>query len=407
MRDLTEGHGVTIGDVTSHAPSTRNVDATDPVRLLADYRAGDFLFATTQRTVLATGVHRDLSGHRVAEVDSALEDAFAEARCPLAVGVIPFDDRACTARLVVPEVMHVAAPAHGPISSLPTRVVGAPSRATAVPEPGGHIAAVRQALDALRKGDLRKVVLARALDLTFTADVDPGAVLHNLVAGNPDGFTFAAGLPDGATLVGSTPELLVRRTGRTVVVHPHAGTAARSADPAIDRANAAALLSSAKDKLEHAVVVEAVVEALRPFCRAIDVPDAPVLTSTPDVWHLGTEITAELADDVSALRLAEALHPTPAVCGTPTAQARDLICELEPFAREYYAGAVGWVDAAGDGEWAVSIRCARLAGDTMRLYAGGGIVPASDPHAELDETSAKFATLLRAMGIDGEVIERL
>jgi isochorismate synthase len=124
------------------------------------------------------------------------------------------------------------------------------------------------------------------------------------------------------------------------------------------------------------------------------------------VWHLGTMITGELSDsgtDASALRLAAALHPTPAVCGTPTEAARGLAEKLEPFARDYYAGAVGWVDAAGDGEWAVSIRCAEVDGRTMRLYAGGGIVAASDPAAELAETSAKFATLLRAMGINSAV----
>jgi isochorismate synthase len=119
------------------------------------------------------------------------------------------------------------------------------------------------------------------------------------------------------------------------------------------------------------------------------------------MWHLGTTITGELADpDVSVLRLAAALHPTPAVCGTPTAVARDLVGELEPFDRGYYAGAVGWVDTSGDGEWAVAIRCAEVAARSLRLYAGGGILPASDPEAELAETSAKFQTLLRAMGLD-------
>jgi isochorismate synthase len=122
--------------------------------------------------------------------------------------------------------------------------------------------------------------------------------------------------------------------------------------------------------------------------------------TTPAIWHLRTPITGELADpDVTALDLAAALHPTPAICGTPTEAARELVQELEPFDRDYYAGAAGWVDAAGDGEWAVAIRCAEIASTSMRLYAGGGIVPASDPRAELDETTAKFRTLLTAMGL--------
>jgi isochorismate synthase len=175
----------------------------------------------------------------------------------------------------------------------------------------------------------------------------------------------------------------------------------RSADPEADRANGEALLASSKDQEEHAVVVEYVVEALRPFCRKLDVPTAPELVSTPAIWHLRTAITGELVDrDVTALDLAAALHPTPAICGTPTAAARDLVQELEPFDRGYYAGTVGWVDASGDGEWAVAVRCAEITSSTMRLYAGGGIVPASDAQAEFDETVAKLRTLLGAMGLD-------
>ncbi len=144
-------------------------------------------------------------------------------------------------------------------------------------------------------------------------------------------------------------------------------------------------------------------EALRPYCRTLSAPTRPRLVSTPTMWHLGTTITGELADpDVTALHLAAALHPTPAICGTPTDSARRLVTELERFDRGYYAGAVGWTNADGDGEWAVSIRCAEVAEHSLRLYAGGGIVPESDPEAELEETSAKFATLLRAMGLPQE-----
>ena len=371
----------------------------DPVRALADYRRGDFLFATQRRTLFARGIEREVpcSGGLHVDLD--------EAAIPLAVGVLPFDlDAGPAPRLVVPRELRVAGPAHEPVRALPTRDVGVPARLLAVPKQEKHVDAVTRALGSLRDGSLRKVVLARALDMEFAAEVDPGTVLHNLIADNPDGFTYAAALPGGRTLVGASPELLVQRYGTRVVAHPHAGTAPRSTDPDVDEANARGLLASAKDKTEHALVVEAVVEALRPFCRRLDVPSEPSLAPTSAVWHLGTQITGELADPgVSALRLAAALHPTPAVCGTPTRAARELVAELEPFDRDYYAGAVGWVDAAGDGEWAVAIRCAEIAERSMRLYAGGGIVEASDPDAELAETSAKFATLLQAMGIDLEL----
>lgn len=397
--------GDTIEYVTDTASPTHQIQA-DPVRVLAEYRSGDFLFATPERTILASGVARELHGADLAMLDEALAGELADSAMPIAAGVLPFDARpSVPARLVLPRELRVTGPAHRPISKLPARPVGLPARLLAVPEHARHVASVRRALTAMTAGDLRKVVLARALDITFDDDVDPGSVLHNLIAENPEGFTFAAGLPGRQrTLVGSSPELLVRRSGNSVVAHPHAGTAPRSADPVIDEQNAKALLASAKDQTEHALVIEAVVDALRPFCRKLDVPPQPSLTSTPAVWHLGTEITGELRDlDVTAFRLACALHPTPAVCGTPTAAARQVATELEPFDRDYYAGALGWVDAAGDGEWAVAIRCAQVEGNIMRLYAGGGIVPASDPQAELEETTAKFATLLRAMGIDLEL----
>lgn len=384
---------------------TVRADASDPAVLLDGYRAGDFAFVTRQRTVLASGTDRELTGSDLGLIDDGLADAFAASATPIAVGVLPFAPGA-QARLVIPERFRSAGPAHALLGAQANRTLGVPTRTTAVPTEEQHVKAVARAVELLRAGagGLRKVVLARALDVDFAAAVDPACLLHNLAADNPDGFTFAAPLPaaDGSprTLVGSTPELLVRRSGRSVYAHPHAGTAPRSADPVEDADNAASLLASAKERTEHALVVEAVVAGLRPYCRRLSVPAEPSLTSTPAVWHLGTAISGELADDVSALRLASALHPTPAVCGTPTDAARALVGELEPFERGYYAGAVGWVDATGDGEWAVSIRCAEVAERRMRLYAGGGIVAASDPAAELAETSAKFATLLHAMGIN-------
>lgn len=378
----------------------------DPARALADYRSGDFFLATEDRTILATGSAWSVTGADLGELDARLADSLADSASPIAVGVLPFaagsPDR--PAALVGPRSLRVTGPAHDAARRQRPRTLGAPSAVTAVPAPADHVAVVARAVELLRSGRLSKVVLARALDIAFDHDIDPGRVLHNLVADHPDGYTFAAPLPGTGTgprtLVGSSPELLVRRSGLRVLSHPHAGSAPRSDDPATDRRNAEALLASAKDRAEHALVTEAVVEALAPYCRKLRVPGEPSLTSTPAVWHLGTAITAELRDpDVSAFRLAAALHPTPAICGTPTDTARDLVGELEPFARDYYAGAVGWVDAAGDGEWAVAIRCAEVAPRSLRLYAGGGIVAGSDPAAELAETSAKFQTLLRAMGL--------
>lgn len=372
-----------------------------PADLAARYERGDFLLATARQALLASGTAATATDVDPVRLSRTLPGLFADTGAPVAAGLLPFDTSEGTstpAHLVLPRSVHRASAEQ---TSLPPREeLPQPVKVTAVPEPEAHLAAVRAAIAALNDRDMRKVVLARALDLDFDEPVQAARVVRNLARGNPRHLTYAAQLPDGRTLVGATPELLLSRAGGSVVSRPHAGSMPRSADPAIDKANGAALQASEKDHVEHAVVVESVVETLRPFCRTLDV-QGPELVSTPAIWHLSTTVTGELIDqDITALDLAAALHPTPAICGTPTDAARSLVTELEPFDRAYYAGAVGWVDAAGDGEWAVGIRCAEIADTSMRLYAGGGIVPASDPRTELDETSAKFRTLLAAMGLD-------
>jgi isochorismate synthase len=365
------------------------------------YTRGDFFFANARHTILGQGISAALTDTDPVRLADSVTKALAESAVPVAVGVLPFDTGPGTrtpGHMIIPRTLYRTGPV---LESMPREVLAPPRSTRSVPSPERHLAAVAGAVAALADRRMRKVVLARALDLDFTEAVRPEQIVRNLAKDNPRDYTYAAALPNARTIVGATPELLLAREGLRVISHPHAGTMPRSADAAVDRANGEALLSSKKDHIEHAAVTEALVESLRPFCRTLDVPDEPVLVSTPAVWHLGTTITGELIDrDITALRLAAALHPTPAICGTPTDEARALVGELEPFDRGYYAGAVGWVDAHGDGEWAVAIRCAEVAETSMRLYAGGGIVPESDPQSELDETSAKFQTLLRAMGLD-------
>ncbi|GAB3498403.1 isochorismate synthase [Amycolatopsis cihanbeyliensis] len=384
-------------------PEGAGARADAPVKLLAAYEAGDFFLATERRTVLAAGTAEILTEPDPVRLGEQATAALAEARVPIAAGVLPFDPARHPSRVVLPRSVHIAGSAHPGAAALTARDVGIAIGTRPVPRPSRHREAVARAVSELRHGELRKVVLARALDVEFADPVRPEAILHNLLRENPHGYTFAAGLPGGSSLVGTSPELLVAKEGDRVFAYPHAGSAPRHADPATDRAAGEALLASVKDQEEHAVLAEAVVETLRPFCRKLDAPTVPALVGTPTMWHLGTTVTGELLDrDVTALRLAAALHPTPAVCGTPTGAARELLGRLEPFDRRYYAGAAGWVDAEGDGEWVVSIRCAEVAHTALRLYAGGGILAASDPEAELAETSAKFQTLFRAMGFDPE-----
>ncbi len=266
-----------------------------------------------------------------------------------------------------------------------------------VPTPDGYREDVREAIARIGDGRIRKVVLARTVEVVADRAFDPRLLSHRLRAVDPNAYTFAAPTEHGV-IVGASPELLVSRRGLEVRSNPLAGSAPRSGDPDEDRANADALVSSAKDREEHAIVVDAVAETLRPFCVELTWDPEPVLRETPNIWHLSTRFRGVLKEPAaSALELVAELHPTPAVAGTPRDAALDTIAELEPFDRGRYAGPVGWVDADGDGEWAIALRCAELRGDRATLYAGAGIVADSDPAKELEETERKFRAFLDAL----------
>ena len=245
-----------------------------------------------------------------------------------------------------------------------------------------------EAVAAIKAGGLRKVVLARDVFATAAEPIDARVLLHRLAARYPGCFTFAC---DG--MIGATPELLVRRDGREVSALVLGGTLPRGANPAEDEALGAELLASAKNNEEHAYAVASIRDALAPLCEALEVEARPALLKFPNLQHLGTRVRGTLAGGgtpKSALALAAAMHPTAAVCGTPTEAALELIRELENMDRERYAGPVGWVDADGNGEWGIALRCAQLSGRSARLFAGCGIVAGSDPAAELAEALVKF-----------------
>ena len=264
-------------------------------------------------------------------------------------------------------------------------------------DPATWSAAVATAVGRIGAGELAKVVLAR--DLLVSADVplDPRRLLRRLADRFPDCWTFAV---DG--LLGATPELLLRRSGRQLSARVLAGTAPRGAGAADDRL-AAALMGSAKDRAEHALAVDSLVRALEPYCATLEVPEEPELLTLANVRHLASDVTGTQRRHGSRgraglLELVGAVHPTAAVCGTPTADAAAMIAELEGMDRGRYAGPVGWLDARGDGEFGLALRCAELTGDDgARLFAGCGIVAGSDPAAELAETQAKFAAFQAAL----------
>ena len=239
---------------------------------------------------------------------------------------------------------------------------------------------------------LRKVVLARDVFAAATEPIDPRVVLRRLAARYPDCYTFAV-----ADLVGATPELLIRRQGREVSALILGGTLPRGAQPREDQELGAALLASAKNTEEHEYAVDSIREVLAPLCTSLVIPSRPSLLKLANLHHLGTAVRGTLAADQSVLSLADAVHPPAAVCGTPTEVALELIRELEQMERGRYAGPVGWVDAQGNGEFGIALRCAELAGPRARLFAGCGIVAGSDPVAEVAETEVKFLPMRQAL----------
>jgi menaquinone-specific isochorismate synthase len=257
-------------------------------------------------------------------------------------------------------------------------------------------AAVADAVAAIGRGDVDKVVLARAVEVTADGPLVVADVLRRLIALFPSCTTFSID-----HFVGASPELLVGRSDEDIHCRPLAGTVARSGDPDTDARLAAGLLASAKNRREHAFVVDRVTQLLSPLCDDLDAPSEPVIMQLRNVAHLATPIHGRLSGPASArpsaLALAALLHPTPAVAGTPTDAALDLIAELEGEPRGRYAGPVGWVDADGDGEWVVGIRSAEIDGPRARLMSGVGVVAGSDVDAELAETQLKLQALLAAI----------
>jgi menaquinone-specific isochorismate synthase len=257
---------------------------------------------------------------------------------------------------------------------------------------------VATAIGRIGRGDVEKVVLARDLEARTERDLDARWLLTRLAARYPGCWTFDV---DG--LVGATPEMLVRREKGLVTSRVLAGTIRRTGDDGRDLALAARLARSSKDLEEHEYAVRSVAHALAPHCTSTNVPEAPFVLHLANVMHLATDVTGVLADGSSSLELAAALHPSAAVCGTPTASAAALIGELEGMDRDRYAGPVGWIDAEGDGEWGIALRCARLdPADPRRarLFAGCGIVAGSDPEAELGESDAKLVPMRDALASD-------
>lgn len=330
---------------------------------------------------------------------------------PVAFGSFGFDPESSTGVLVVPKVLIGRRGGQAWITEVGSSEPRRSLPPVAVPEapigvrwsqgsrsPIDWEGAVAEAVLRIKAGDVDKVVLARDIVAEIDGPLDMRYLLMRLAQSYPSTWTFCV---DG--LVGATPELLVRRTGDLVTSRVLAGTVKRRGDELVDASLAQQLLGSDKDLEEHEYAVRSVARALANHCTDLDVPERPSVLTLPNVQHLATDVTGRLADHASVLALAASLHPTAAVCGTPTERAMSMIRELEGMDRGRYAGPVGWVDAHGDGEFGIALRCAEVdpANATVRAFAGCGIVAGSDPASELAETQAKLMPIRDALEVRG------
>ena len=270
---------------------------------------------------------------------------------------------------------------------------GAGARVRSVLPPSHFEEAVAGAVDRIRATEFEKVVLAREVEVERDSAHDTPALYGALRDLFPACFCFCVGTPEAA-FVGASPELLVRRSGAVAATVALAGSTRRSADPAVDDHLGEQLLRSDKDRHEHEIVARRIERSLRPHAVWVQPADSPGLVTVANIQHLATPIHAQLADPRSAVELAALLHPTPAVGGEPRDAAVPAIAGLEGMDRGWYAGPVGWMDAAEDGEFCVAIRSALIRDRTARLFAGCGIVADSDPAAELAESEVKLEALL-------------
>jgi isochorismate synthase len=341
----------------------------------------------------------------------AVDDEVGLPGCgPVAFGALPFLPRDLpAAELVIPAVVwgraedgsrwvttigDAAVPE--PVPLVPARRAApgalrlAPSRPAA--EWCDLVASATAAIDS-SGGALEKVVLAREVVVEAEAPIDTMTVLARLRAAYPGCFITHVG-----GLAGASPELLVSRAGDVVRAQPMAGTAPRGGDPATDARLAASLLANATYRHEHQVTIDEVHDTLLGWCSYVDFEPEPSVVAVANVQHLATLVEGRLSRPApSVLELVAALHPTPAVAGRPRDTAIDWIVAHEGFDRGRYAGTVGWSDAAGNGQWAVSVRCAEIDGQRARVFAGNGIVAGSDPDTELTETQVKLQALLGAI----------
>ncbi|UGS41528.1 isochorismate synthase EntC [Pseudocitrobacter corydidari] len=373
--------------------------------------ADNFFFMSPYRSFTATGCFRRFScpaagGDALnSSFQQQLAAAFAEAKAagiekPVMVGAIPFDTNQPSS-LFIPkhwQSFSRTGKQHSARYIASASPVGVTERRE-IPQQPVFMEMVARAAALTATPQVDKVVLSRLIEIATDRPLDSGVLLERLVAQNPASFNFHVPLENGGVLLGASPELLLRKEGSHFSSLPLAGSARRQPDDVLDREAGNKLLASEKDRHEHELVTQAMKATLAPRSRSLSLPETPQLITTPTLWHLATPIEGEANPAENALSLACLLHPTPALSGFPHLAAKQIIADLEPFERDLFGGIVGWCDAEGNGEWVVTIRCAEVNANKVRLFAGAGIVPASSPEAEWRETGVKLSTMLNVFGL--------
>ena len=387
----------------------RSVQASRPPAVWLHDGGGIVAWGEFARIDPGTGPRRfQRAGEMLAELFSGLEvddELGFPGTSALALGCFTFDERAGGSFLVIPHTVigrraerwWISTPAGEPAPLLrpsPTDLVGAEVRyaGSSVSEVK-WLDSVAAAVAGIKSHELDKVVLARDLLVRSKTEFDIGLILERLAARFPECFTFHL---DG--FVGATPELLIRRMGGSLESRVLAGSAPRDEDAVVDRAAGLELKRSPKERAEHMFALGSVTDALRAHCSVLEVDEEPWLLRLANVQHLATSVTGELSGEPTALELAGELHPTAAVCGVPKEAALERIRSSEGLDRKLYSGPVGWVDARGDGEWGIALRCAELKGNSGRLFAGAGIMAESLPEKELEETRLKLKAMQSVLG---------
>lgn len=397
----------------------RSYPVSEAIDLTAACGDDGFLFVQNNQGFAGRGIAATGNSSNIEEILASIDVVASEHNMsPTAFGLIPFlptDE----AEFFVPRVLFAQdsagastitlcgstdediseSAAHQAINELRTARTPSPQAqsfsVTPLTPVSTYLEAVATARDAVKNGDIRKAVIARDISVSSDSSIDVRGVLTRLKASFGSSYRFCVN-----NMIGASPELLVEIDGLTVRSRPLAGTTPRTGDPDTDARLAEQLKASEKNQIEHRVVIDMVHDTLLPHCSYLDWEAEPSIVTVANVQHLGTYLEGALTEPAPhILQLVRALCPTPALGGSPSEEAIALITQHEGFNRGFYGGAVGWVNADGNGTFAVTIRCAEFSPDrtSARLFAGGGIVADSEPLSELAETQAKFQAMLSAI----------